>query len=606
MCGIAGYFGPEPVDPTQLQATLGRMRNRGPDGQRADCFALNGEQVGLLHSRLAIIDLNARADQPLSIDDCTLIFNGEIYNYLELRRVLAERGVRFTTESDTEVLLRAYLAWGEECVDRFEGMWAFAIFDRRQRRLFLSRDRFGEKPLYFLRNGPGFWFGSEVKFLAALSGQTLTVNHRHLTRYLVNGYKSLYKTEETFFEEVRELPAGHNLVVGGNRDAVPERYWTPCHRPRAMSYEEAVRGVRERLIESVRLRLRADVPIAFCLSGGIDSAALTSIAANRFNYDVATYSIIDADPRYDEQANIEATVADLGCRSRQIRIPNGDTFARLEKLIAYHDAPVYTISYYIHALLSEAIQADGYRVAVSGTGADELVTGYYDHFNLQLYQLRRHPEFHNRLEDWRRHIEPIVRNPYLKNPELYLEDPDCRAHVYLNNDQFAGFLRAEFNEPFTEVVYSKSLLRNRMLNEMFHEAIPVILHEDDLNSMLHSVENRSPYLDTELFEFAYSIPSEHLIRDGYAKAPLRDAVKGILNEQVRTDRQKKGFNAAFASLVDLNDREARERLVEDGPIFDIVDREKIAGIFDMEEIPNSFSKFMFSFLNAKLFLEQHA
>ena len=606
MCGIAGYFGSAPLDRSRLRATLSLMRNRGPDNQQDECFTHNGVHVGLLHSRLAIIDLDARADQPLTIDGCTLIFNGEIYNYLELRTILAERGVRFLTESDTEVLLQAYLAWGESCVERLEGMWAFAIFDRQRHRLFLSRDRFGEKPLYFLKNGIGFWFGSEVKFLAALIGRRLSVNHRHLMRYLVNGHKSLYKTEETFFEQVRELPAGHNLVLGGNREATPERYWLPRYRPRAMTYEEAVRGVRERLIESLRLRLRADVPIAFCLSGGIDSAALASLAAKEFGYDVAAYSIIDSDPRYDEADNIAATVADLGCPNRQIRIPKDDPFGRLERLVAYHDAPIYTISYYIHEMLSETIRADGYRVAVSGTGADELVTGYYDHFNLQLYQLRRHPCYHARLADWRQHVAPIVRNPYLSDPELYIADPDCRAHLYLNNRQFAGFLCCEFNEPFTEVVYTDSLMRNRMLNELFHEAIPVILHEDDLNSMYHSVENRSPYLDSALFDFAYSIPSEHLIRDGYAKAPLRDAVKGILNEQVRTDRHKKGFNAAFASLIDLGDRRARDRLLDDGPIFDIVDRQKIAGLFDMEDIPNSYSKFMFAFLNAKLFLEQHA
>jgi len=604
MCGIAGYVGAEAPDRERVDRTLRLMRNRGPDRQQAVINDDGVNHFALLHSRLSIIDLDRRSDQPFTIDDTTIIFNGAIYNYIELRQTLEAQGAVFRTRSDTEVLLRAYLHWGEACVERLEGMWAFAIHDRAQGRVWMSRDRFGEKPLYYVANGDGVWFGSEVKFLAALTGRRFTINRRHLMRYLVNGYKALYKQAETFFEGVSELAPGHNLVLGGNREITIRRYWTPRHRPRDMRYAEAVRGFREHLIRAMEIRLRADVPIAFCLSGGVDSAALASIAAKELGREIATYSIIDQDERYNEADNINSTVADLGCHNRQIEIRRDQVFERLKALIAYHDAPIYTISYYIHEMLSEAIQEDGYRVVISGTGADELVTGYYDHFNLQLYQTRRQPQYAQQLEDWHKHIAPIVRNPHLSRPELYFEDPGFRDHIYLNNDIFAGYLKDDFRENFFEECYTDSLLRNRMMNEMFHEVIPVILHEDDLNSMYHSLENRSPYLDTALFDFAYAIPSEHLIRDGHAKAPLRDAMQGILNDQVRTDRHKKGFNAAFESLVDFRDPAVRAELLSDGPIFDIVDRDKIAQVFEQEIIPNSMSKFMFYFLNAKIFTEQ--
>lgn len=607
MCGIAGYIGYSPQYKERVANTLSLMRNRGPDDQSYWSCEDGHLQVGLLHSRLSIIDLNERSNQPFTLDECTLVFNGEIYNYLELRAELEGRGIRFTTTSDTEVLLHSYLEYGEECVRHFEGMWAFAIYDRRAGKLFLSRDRFAEKPLYLLTTADGLYFGSEVKFLRALSGCPLTVNRRQVLRYLVNGYKSLYKQDETFFEEVQEVRFATNVTIGPNLVPRFVRYWQPTCTPRQMSLNEAIDGFRHSLMESVKIRLRADVPLAFCLSGGVDSSALVSIAAKVFNYDVATFSIIDSDERYNEYDNIKATIDDTGCKHTLIEIPQAETFTRLARLVQYHDAPVYTISYYIHAFLSEAISRAGYRVAFSGTSADEMVTGYYDHFNLHLYEMRNRPDYLQYLQDWKDGIGKVVRNPYLQQPELFLEQPDFRDHIYLNRDIFRDFLCVEFDEAFFEVDFGTcSLLHKRMLNELFYEATPVILHEDDLNSMCYSVENRSPYLDTRLFQFAYSIPPEFLIRNGYGKFILREAVKGILNDKVRLDRQKKGFNASIHSLIDLGDPQAREFLLADGPIFELLDRQKIANFLNHDgSMPNSFSKFLFSFLSAKLFLEEH-
>ena len=425
----------------------------------------------------------------------------------------------------------------------------------------------------------------------------------HIFRYMINGYQSLYKGKETFFSGLMEVPSSTNLGIDNELNIRSYSYWKPVVKPLDMTLNEAVEGFRHHLLESIKIRLRADVPMAFCLSGGIDSSAITSIASKVFNYDVMTFSIIDNDERYNEYDNIRATIDDLGCKHNIIHIPQDGFFDRLERLIGYHDAPVYTISYYIHSFLSEAISKNGYRLVASGTAADELVTGYYDHFNLHLYEMRRHPDYKQYLNDWENHVGPIIRNPHLKNPELYFNQPDFRSHIYLNNDMFSSFFKKDFKEEFFEEKYCDSLLRNRMMNELFHEVIPVILHEDDLNSMFYSIENRSPYLDTELCNFSYSIPAEHLIRDGYAKYILREAVKGILNEKVRTDRQKKGFNASFNSLVDLNDKKNRDYMLEDSKIFDFIRKEEIARMMDEYPMSNSFSKFLFYFLNAKIFLE---
>ncbi len=606
MCGIAGYIGQAPADPGRIQRTLTLMRNRGPDYQGHLSLRDGQAQVALLHSRLSIVDLDPRSNQPFTIGDCTLIFNGEIYNYVELREELEKRGVRFTTTSDTEVLLAAYLAYGPSCVDRFEGMWSFAIYDRRNKTLLLSRDRFAEKPLYYMVVPEGVYFGSEVKFIHALSGRPMRVNNDQVLRFLVNGYKSVYKSGQTFFANVNEVPYASTLTIRHDLNPVLKRYWTPRYTPRDMTLDQAVEGFRHHLYESMRIRLRADVPLAFCLSGGVDSGALASIAAKVFNYDVTAFSISDDDERYNEIENIRATVDDLGCDHHMIRIPKERTRSRLERMIWYHDAPVLTLTYCIHSYVSELIAANGFRVAVSGTAADEMVTGYYDHFNLHLYEVRNHPALDTWIRDWQEGPGRFVRNPHLKNPRLYFDDPGFRDHIYLNNDVFASYLNLDFAEAFEEQRFCDSLLRNRMLNELFFEATPAILHEDDLNSMYHSIENRSPYLDSRLFQFAYSIPSEHLIRDGYGKYVLREAVKGVLNDRVRLDKHKKGFNASFRALFDPDRPEDRAFLLDDGPIFDLVKREKVEEVLDREQLPNSFSKFLFSFVSTKIFLDQWA
>jgi asparagine synthase (glutamine-hydrolysing) len=338
----------------------------------------------------------------------------------------------------------------------------------------------------------------------------------------------------------------------------------------------------------------------------VDSAALVSIASKEFGSKLETFSIIDEDERYNEKDNIMATVRDVGCPHHLLHLDHGDTLARLKRLIEYHDAPVATTTYYVHSLISEAVHRGGFRVVFSGTSADELFTGYYDHFLLHLNEMRGHPDYAERLHEWKTHLLPFVRNPILRNPDLYGDNPGFRDHVFDASDELKPYLVREFSEPFTEEKYTGNLLRDRMLNELFHEATPVILHEDDLNSMLYSIENRSPYLDTRLFEFAYSIPARHLMRHGHAKHVLREAVAGILNDEVRLDRRKKGFNASINSLLNFQDKELRAYLLDPkAAVFDLVDRRKMELLLDMCPMPNHLSKFVFNFINTRIFLEQN-
>jgi asparagine synthase (glutamine-hydrolysing) len=487
-----------------------------------------------------------------------------------------------------------------------EGMWAFAIHDERDGSLFLCRDRFGEKPLYLYRDDTGVYFGSEVKLLSILAGTHFTPNVEMLYRYMVNGYKSLYKTPAAFFLGVEEVPRATWLRIDSRGHEERKSYWIPEFRQDdAMTYEEAVSGAKDRLLRSMEIRLRSDVPLAFCMSGGVDSNALISIAKRVFDYDVHGFTIMNTDSRYEERDLVEASVKELGIKHTSIPVSTDDFLNRLRSLIRQHDAPIYTITYYAHWLLMDAISRHGYRVSLSGTAADELFSGYFDHHLAYLAAVKNQPDLHAQSRsNWQKHIQPVVRNPYLRNPDLFIDDPAFRDHIFLNAEDFAACLHKPWNESFSETVYTDDLLRNRMLNEMFHEAVPPILHEDDLNSMYCSVENRSPYLDRPLFEFCNRIPTHHLIQDGAAKAVLRSAMRGIVPEPVLQSRRKVGFNAPIFSFLDKNDPSVRERLLSPSPIFDHVRKSSIEQLLKKDDLPNSESKFLFYFLNSRLFLEE--
>jgi asparagine synthase (glutamine-hydrolysing) len=603
MCGIAGYIGKRVLEDEIIYQTLNLMKKRGPDSQKFEYHQINNTNYYLFHSRLSIIDIDKRSNQPFSIEHYTIIFNGEIYNYIELRQLLDKKGIKCGTNSDTEVLLYYYILFGEDCVDYFEGMWSFAILNRKTGDIFLSRDRFAEKPLFVFDNSKEIIFASEIKLIKKLISDRLTINYNQVFRYLSNGYKSLYKKNETFFNEIAEVDFASNMIIDNQLKKIEKKYWNPEYKPLKIDIQEAIDGVRENLLKSVELRLRSDVPLAFCLSGGVDSAGLASIAAKEFNYDVNTYSIIDPDERYNEYDNMKATIDDIQCKAHFIHLEKEGNYNRLKTLVDYHDVPVATISYLIHSYISEAISKDGYKVAISGTGADEILTGYYDHFNLFLYEMRNHKEYKRFLKEWYEDTGKFVRNPYLKNPELYFKNPYLNDHIFLRSNEFSSFLRSTFYEEYDEVGYSDSRLRNRMMNEMFHEVTRVITHEDDLNSMLFSIENRSPYLDKKLFEFAYSIPNELLINDGYAKYVLRKALDGILNDQVRLDRRKKGFNASISSIIDFEDMEEYNKIFDDSPLWEIIEKSKVMDIVKEPSLTNSNSKFLFNLINVKLFLE---
>ncbi|MEQ9491110.1 MAG: asparagine synthase (glutamine-hydrolyzing) [Alphaproteobacteria bacterium] len=602
MCGIAGAFSPKPFSPERVDGVLARMQARGPDGEGVFSASCAGRHLTLFHTRLSIVDPVPASDQPMTRSDLTLVFNGEIYNHTELRRELESLGRRFRTASDTEVVLAAYEEWSTDAFRRFEGMWALALFDAAQQCFVLSRDRFGEKPLYLWKTKDAFFFASEIKALSAMAGARPAVNDRQIRRYLVNGYKSLYPSGETFYRDIEEFPRS-SFCVFGNGDEKPRSFWSVGYNPQPMSLAEAVDTTQTLVTESIDYRLRADVPVAIRLSGGIDSNVLTGTALKRLGRDVETFSIVDDDPRYDETRHIDKAIGYFGGRHHRIGIPKTGFWERMDKLVRYFDGPMMTISYYLHALVSEAIHEAGIKVSLGGTGADEIFSGYYDHYLFWLAEMKDREDHANLVRQWRGSYGQFVRNPHLQDPDAFVKNPSARDHIFLGADRFSAFLTDGFAEAHRETRYCEDGLRNRMLNELFGETVPVMLHEDDLAAMAYSVENRAAFLDSRLVEFLFTVPTEHLIHDGLPKYLLRATGRGIVDKNVLANPRKQGINAPVTNFLDFNDSDTRDRLLSDSPLFDYVRRDKVAALIDTPPELNSESKFLFSLISLKLWLE---
>ena len=604
MCGIAGTWSKNEPNFARIESSLKLLCHRGPDNQKYETFKTkNGMHAALLFTRLAIIDLDPRANQPMGYGGLWLTFNGEIYNYREIRKDLEEQGLNFHTSSDTEVLLKGLHTYGWSILNKLEGMWAIAVYDENNDRLTLCRDRFGEKPLSYIKTTDGIFYASEVKILEKLSGIILVPNKLQLQRFLTNGYKSLYKTTETFFEGVIDVPAKSLLHFNDDGSIDTEVYWKPnIEIDESIDFSEAVKQSREKLVRSLDLRMRADVPLAFSLSGGVDSVSLVSLAKRELNVPVHGFTIRNSDPRYEEWELVDKVVNELKIEHTYVDLSTIGFLENLRTMISHRNTPVLTITYYVQWLLMKTISQKGYRVVIGGAGADELYTGYYDHHLFYIASLNGKPR-ENAIELWRLNLMRFIQNPFLSNPNLFIEKPNFRDHIYLDSDLYKTFLNSKFSENFSEKKYHVDLLKNRMLNELFEEIIPVIMHEEDLNAMHFSIENRSPYLDKELFETTVKFPTRLMVNNGRAKAILRESVRGIAPDIVIDNARKIGFNAPIESLLDLNALNTKKEILSDSPIFEIVNREYVANFLEKRNLTNSESKFLFSFLSAKLFLE---
>lgn len=569
MCGIAGFVGRPGRAVEGLRGWGACLAHRGPDDLgvaewRAGAFERHREperiaadsDVVLFHRRLSILDLSPAGAQPMSSADGRwhLVLNGEVYNYLELRAELEREGVRFRSNSDTEVLLEAFARRGPAILPRLTGMFAFAALDTVERRLFLARDAFGIKPLVWARTAEGFAFASEPKALLALPGVARTVDPQRVYDYLRFGLTD--HGEGTLFAAIRQLPAAHWMEVSldGGAPGAPVRWWTPDAEARFEgSFDEAASRLRELFLDSVRLHLRSDVPVGAALSGGIDSSAIVmAMRAVEPRLDLHAFSYIADDPRLSEERWVEIVGRESGARVHRTGAGPADLTDDLDALLRSQDEPFGSTSIHAQNRVFRLAREHGVTVMLDGQGADELLGGYHTFAAARLASLVRRGRLGEAVAFLRRASAGPGRGALALWAGEFLVPPSLQSLVrplvgqeltpaWLDADWFRA--RGVRLEP-AKYTYSDGadVLRAQLRRATTWSSLPMLLRYEDRNSMAHSIESRVPFLTTTLADFVLSLPEEHLVdRDGVSKAVFRRAMRGIVPDAILDRRDKIGF-----------------------------------------------------------------
>lgn len=549
MCGIAGLIGTRPLAQGVVAAMTDLLAHRGPDdsGQWRSDDGL----VELGHRRLSIIDTTEGGHQPMVRDDLVIVFNGEIYNYKELKAELQADGVQFRTHSDTEVILAAHQHWGDDAMARFNGMFAYALLDRRRNVLICARDRFGEKPFLFSVQ-PGFFaFASEYKALLALDGISRDYAPTSLLRFLEGMNQGLDDGRQTLFPAINQLLPGEKMVVDlGSLSWTVTRYWTiaPDLALATLSVADASARLRELLVDSVRLRLRSDVPVGSCLSGGLDSGAIVCIARSLMGEGVPYHVFTGRFPgtSADEWEYASQVVAATGAISHVVE-PRADTFLTdLADFVWANELPVGSTSQYAQYCVFRLARETGVTVLLDGQGADEVLGGYEQYFGPYLDSLppaRRADE------------AALIRARYPK--ALPTGSQSALSNLPPALRWLLASLTGKGSDPTFGIAFghvgkvakgNKVALDPRfhplagaLVRDSFEKHLPALLRYGDRNSMAHSREVRLPFCDHRIAEFALSLPPELLMGDVQTKRLLREATRGILPEPVRTRWNKQGF-----------------------------------------------------------------
>ncbi|MEO6313581.1 MAG: asparagine synthase (glutamine-hydrolyzing) [Chitinophagaceae bacterium] len=554
MCGIAGIISvnEQLITTDRLQRMTRAISHRGPDG--AKHWTNPACTAGLGHRRLAIIDLSADAAQPMHyLSRYSIVHNGEIYNYIELRDDLAAKGYRFTTESDTEVLLAAYDCWKQDCLQHFDGMFAFAIWDEKEQTLFAARDRFGEKPFFYWFNGQELVFASEMKALWA-AGIEKKLNQQLLFNFITLGYtQNPANPLETAYLHINKLPAASFFTYRLREQASiePVAYWRldPSSINNTISEENAVDQFNDMFVQSVKKRLRSDVPLGTSLSGGLDSSSIAVMISHlqRSGFRLQTFSAIFPGFVSDESRFIEMLVTKQEIDNFTVH-PTADNFINdFEKLCYFQEGYMGSASVYAQYKVFELARQHNTKVLLDGQGADEILAGYHKYYHWYWQELYQKDRTMLQVEisaarqlgvaepwNWKNKLSaayPVSAGKYIKKMRIQKQMDTAGIRK-----DFAGAYGTSYYQ-----LPAQDKLSNVLYYNTFNNGLEELLQYADHNSMAHGREVRLPFLQHELVEFVFSLPSHFKIKSGHTKWLLRKAMDNKLPEEITWRKDKIGF-----------------------------------------------------------------
>lgn len=567
MCGIAGFIAKDKCSFKVLKAMTDIIQYRGPDDEGHKLFDLktgliqSEGHVGLGHRRLSILDLSALGHQPMSYQDGRywMVYNGEIYNYIELRNELISLGHQFVSQSDSEVIMAAYAQWGEECQHKLNGMWAFAIYDTKLASVFLSRDRFGVKPLYYWVSPDNIlYFGSEIKQFTVLPGWGSVLNHQRAYDFLVWGLTD--HTHETMFNGVHHLLPGHCINISSKEDGPlsiePMQWYQLSGAKFKGSFEDAKKEFHALMEDSVRLQMRADVDIGSCLSGGLDSSTIVCLMNDILRQKNSenlqkTFSACSTVAAYDEKKWIDIVVNKTGVQPYYCYPSIEELFSVAEHLTWHQDEPFGSTSIFAQWNVFELAADKGVRVMLDGQGADEQLAGYHPYYGARLASLFKSGRFiqfvreiviiHKRHgKSWKWLVSYLVaslfpdfaKNAIRKVLGIKHLHPDWIDRSVLHAE--AKELHKGASGSVNQLSYTQLTTGN----------LRMLLHWEDRDSMAHSVESRVPFLDHRLVEFALGLPEDYKIFEGVTKRVLREGMRGVLPDEIADRVDKIGFATA--------------------------------------------------------------
>ena len=580
MCGINGF-----ISKTNHKNKLDKMNNitkhRGPDNSSVVVLKNSNKCIGMGHNRLSIIDLSQSANQPFFSEDkqYSLIYNGELYNYIELKEDLEKEGVIFHTESDTEVVLQSLITWGVESFKRFNGMWAIAFLNLNNNTFIVSRDRFGEKPFYYCIENNELYFSSEIKAILEVT-QKKEINLLTMNRFLKNG--SLDSTNETFLEGVNKVPASTFSILDLNNNEIEMdfiTYWdvSSIKLNEAVDEEQAIKEFDTIFTDAVKIRLRSDVKVGTLLSGGLDSSAITKVMADNISK-LEILSAVSDSKEDSEEKFIDIVSEFLNVTPKKVNLDNDPhkIWNLLEKVLWHNDEPMPSFSVIAHYMLMEKAYENDIKVILSGQGGDELLAGYQKYYIFYIIQLFKEKKYISFFKEG---------FYYIFNSGLIKQFSIKEANRYL-----PSFLKGRINKTDVRTDKLKELdaevenigrfmsISERQVADLMKYSVPALTHYEDRMSMAYSREIRLPFLDYRLVELSLSLPLNMKMKNGWTKWVLRKTLEDKVPDSIVWRKDKKGFNTPqekwFRNELkkEINALFNEELLVEK---YGLMDRDKI-------------------------------
>jgi asparagine synthase (glutamine-hydrolysing) len=579
MCGIAGIISPKKISDAQqrIQSATLTLSHRGPENE---AYWLNQENtVALGHKRLCIIDVDQRSNQPFHyLNRYQIVHNGELYNYLEIKKELEKKGYSFFTESDTEVIIAAFDAYKTGCLQHFDGMFAFAIWDDKEQILFAARDRLGEKPFFFFYDEQQFLFASEMKAFWA-AGIPKEANESMLYNYLTIGYTSNpFNPLETFYQNIQKLPSASFLQYSLSTNTLSiEKYWTADTKENNnISTAKAIEQFISLFKESIRKRLRSDVAIGTSLSGGLDSSSIVAMCAGHASLNYTHKCFTATFPHFDKTEKEYASLIarQFGLQHYLVQVDDNALMEELDKVMWHQEEPASSSSIVAQYKVYSAAKQNNVSVLLDGQGADEILAGYHKYYKWYWQQLYVKKKLKESSELNAAAVLGVKEKFSLKNKGMALF-PHFGMAMLQGQKERRAFRKVDLNREFAHeqkrnFYYStpaESSLNSALYFNTFINGLEELLRYADRNSMAHAVEVRLPFLNHQLVEFLFTLPPHLKIKDGWTKWLLRKAMEHVLPKEIVWRKDKVGFEPPQKKwmqnpLVQQRIQESKKILVE--------------------------------------------